>query len=290
MRAILGATLLALAGPQVDPKLQKARTALEQSAVAAAQALAKIAKDERVACVDLRPSLENPAAAANCPPLHEYLIGALHKEGVLAFSMEKERKLDIPYKKGKLEGGLPLSDVELKSLSERKVRFALMPRLVPKDGNCAVMFDVFDLQKGAVALSSDFGPVPTKSWPMGLICEAPPLPAMNTKILGFAAANFDKQVDRGECWDLPANPIKASGGRVEGYTFGREVKWEEAKPGDVVTFGTSGATGGHVMVLFRWNANRKAATILHQNVGGVRRVMFGTLGDEGGQRFAVWRP
>lgn len=290
MRVVLVTLVATLAAPQADPKLDKARKALEQSASASAQELAKIAKDERVACVDLRPSIENPAAAANCPVLHDYMLGAFHKEGILAFSLEKERKLDVPYKKGKLEAGLPLPADVLKTLSERKVRYALMPRLVPKDGNCVVTFDVFDLQKPGVALSSGFGPLPTKSWPLKTICEPGPLPAMNTKVLGFASANFDKQVDRGECWDLPANPIRAAGGRVDGYTFGREVKWEDAKPGDVVTFGTSGATGGHVMVLFRWNANRKSATILHQNVNGVRRVMLGTLGDEGGQRFAVWRP
>jgi hypothetical protein len=126
------------------------------------------------------------------------------------------------------------------------------------------------------------------------LCGAEILPARNVKVLSFAAANLGRQVDRGECWDLAANPVKASGGKVQGYDFGDSIPWEQGKPGDVVTFGTGGSTGGHVMVLFRWARNRSTATILHQNVGGVRKVMLDPLGgvesSKAGQPFALRRP
>ena len=275
-------------------ELQKAQTALEQSAAQAAQAMLKAFKDGRAAMLDLRPSLENADASANAPILQGLLLQAFLREGVLVYPFEQDRKLDVKYKDGKLPKGILLGADEIRSLTDRKVRYAVVPALVAKESGGAVILQAFDLEKGSIALETSVGPVPTKKFPMAALCAAEILPPLNLKVASFAAAKFGEQVDRGECWDLPANPIRAAGGRVDGYTFGKEIKWEEGRAGDVITFGTSGATGGHVVVLFRWTKNKADATILHQNVGGVRKVMFGNLGgvesNKAGQKFALWRP
>lgn len=303
IRTALAAALLALAATDAPAlqdagrkptELQKAQTALEQSAVQAAQAMLKVFKDDRVAMVDLRPAVENPAAAANAPLLQNHLLQVFLREGILVFPYEQGKKLDVRYKDGKLQKGILLGDADLKALAEKKVRYALVPTLVAKESSSAVTLDAYDLEKVQPALQTGVGPIPTKKWPLTELCAAEILPPLNLKVISFAAAQFGQQVDRGECWDVPANPIRANGGRVDGYTFGKEIPWEEGRAGDVITFGTSGATGGHVVVLFRWTKNKADATILHQNVGGVRKVMFGNLGsveaNKAGQKFALWRP
>jgi len=303
IRVCFTAALLALTGAEAPARqdagkkpgdVQKAQTALEQSAVQAAQAMLKVFKDDRVAMVDLRPAVENPAASANAPLLQNFLLQVFLREGVLVFPCEQEHKLEVKYKDGKLPKGILLGSDDLKSLGEKKVRYALVPVLVAKDSGSAVTIDAYDLEKVQVALQTGVGPIPTKKIPLTELCSAEILPPLNLKVISFAAAHFGQQVDRGECWDVPANPIRASGGRVDGYNFGKEIKWEDGRAGDVITFGTSGETGGHVVVLFRWTKNKSDATILHQNVNGVRRVMFGNLGsvetNKAGQKFALWRP
>jgi len=303
VRFCFAAALLAIAATEAPARqdagkkpgdLQKAQTALEQSAVQAAQAMLKVFKDDRVAMVDLRPSVDNPAAAASAPTLQNFLLQVFLREGVLVFPVELEHKLDVKYKDGKLPKGPLLGTDELKSLGEKKVKYALVPALVVKDSGSTVTLDAYDLEKVQVALQTGVGPIPTKKFPLADLCSAEVLPPLNLKVISFAAAHFGQQVDRGECWDVPANPIRAAGGRVDGYNFGKEIKWEDGRAGDVITFGTSGETGGHVVVLFRWTKTKADATILHQNVNGVRKVMFGNLGsvesNKAGQKFALWRP
>jgi len=306
MRALLlplTAALLAFAAGEAparqDPAkkpsdLQKAQSALEQSAVQAAQAMLKVFKDDRVAMVDLRPSMDNPAAAAATPPLQSFLLQVFLREGVVVFPYEEDHKIEVKYKEGKLPKGPLLAADDLKSLGERKVKYALVPSLVVKDSGSTVTLDAYDLEKVQVALQTGVGLIPTKKFPLADLCSTEILPPLNLKIISFAVSHFGQQVDRGECWDVPANPIRANGGRVDGYKFGKEIKWEEGRAGDVITFGTSGETGGHVVVLLRWTRNKGDATILHQNVNGVRKVMFGNLGsveaNKAGQKFALWRP
>ena len=198
------------------------------------------------------------------------------------------------YKDGKLPKGPLLGAADLKLLADRKVKYVLVPQLVVRDTGSTVLMEAYNLEKAQLAANTGVGPIPTHKFPAAELCAPELLPPLNVKVLSFAAANFGRQVDRGECWDLPANPIRANGGKVTGYTFGKEIPWEEGRPGYVITFGTSGATGGHVTVLFRWTKNRAAATVLHQNSGGVRKVMYGNLGSiesgKAGQKFALWRP
>jgi hypothetical protein len=274
--------------------LPKAQAALEQSAVQAAQAMLKTFHDERVALLDLRPAVENAAAAETAPLLQNLLLQVFLREGVLVFPYEQDRKLEVPYKDGKLPKGPLLGADDLKTLADRKVKYAIVPTLVVRDSGSAVMIHGWDLVKGQPALETGVGPVPTKKFPVPDLCSTEVLPELNLKVISYAAANFGQQVDRGECWDLPAHPLRAAGGKVDGYKFGKEIPWEEGRAGDVITFGTSGDTGGHVVVLFRWTKTKADATILHQNVNNVRKVMFGNLGsvesNKAGQKFALWRP
>ncbi len=275
-------------------ELQKAQLVLEASAVQAAQEIAKTLKQEPLALVDLRPAIDNPAAAANAPILQNYVMQVFLKEGLLVFAYEQEHKLDVKYSKdGKLPRTLLLQATDVKTLLDRKVRYAVVPQLAAKDSGSAVTLDLYSLENLQLAGGAAIGPIPTKKYPLAALCSAEVLPPLNVKVLSFAAANFGRQVDRGECWDLPAVPIRDAKGKVDGYVFGKEVPWEQGKAGDVITFGTSGATG-HVVVLYKWTAKRAEATILHQNVNNVRKVMLGNLGSvesgKSGQKFALWRP
>jgi len=305
-RLVAMATLLAVlaAGSEAPARqetgkklsgLQKAQLVLESTAVQAAQTIATTVKEEPVALVDLRPAIDHPAAAANAPILQNYMMQAFLKEGLLAFAYEQERKLEVKYSKdGKLPRTLPLAASDVKTLLDRKVRYALVPQLAAKDSGSAVTIDLYSLENLQLVGGAVIGPIPTKKFPLAALCSAEVLPALNVKVLSFAAANFGRQVDRGECWDLPAIPLRDSKAKVDGYVFGKDIPWEQGKAGDVITFGTDGATGGHVVVLYKWTAKRAEATILHQNVNNIRKVMFGNLGrvesGKSGQKFALWRP
>jgi hypothetical protein len=274
--------------------LQKAQAALEQSATQAGQAMLKVFKDEPVAWLDLRPAAENADASAGAPLLQSYLLQAFLKQGVLLFPYEHERKLDLKYKDGKLPKGIWLGTEDLKTLTDRKVKYVIVPQLLTRDSGSAVTITAYDVDKAQVALETGVGPIPTKKFPVSELCAAEILPPLNVKVLTFAAANFGRQVDRGECWDVPAHPLREVGAKVDGYVFGKEVAWDAGLPRDVITFGTSGDTGGHVVVLFRWTKARSEATLLHQNWNSIRKIMLANLGkvetSKAGQKFALWRP
>ena len=108
------------------------------------------------------------------------------------------------------------------------------------------------------------------------------LPPVNVKILTLAISNFGRQVGDGECAELPATAMRASGRSLPSpvwrISFGKEIPWEEGRPGDVITFGDEREGHGHIAVLFRWSKTRANAAILHQNDGGVKKVVLGSLG------------
>src|SRR5262249_10545780 len=115
VRILLPALLLAMTAPEAPARqdagkkpgeLQRAQSAMEQSAVQAAQSMLKTFRDERVALVDLRPAVENAAASANAPILQSFLLQVFLREGVMVFPMEQDRKLDVKYKDGKLPKGI----------------------------------------------------------------------------------------------------------------------------------------------------------------------------------------
>jgi hypothetical protein len=287
-----GAGTTAPAAPPTD--LQKAQAALEQSASQAGQAMLKVFKDEAVAWLDLRPAAENAEASADTPLLQGFLLQAFLKSGLLIFPFEQERKLDVKYKDGKLAKGIWLGPDDLKVLADRKVKYFIVPQLLARDSGHAVTMTAYNVDKAQMALETGVAPIPTKKFPLSALCANEILPPLNVHVLTFAAANIGRTVDRGECWDVPAHPLRADGAKVDGYTFGKEISWEAGLPGDVITFGTSGDTGGHVVVLFRWAKVRADATLLHQNWNNKRLIMIAGLSiveaGKTGQKFTLWRP
>jgi len=65
------------------------------------------------------------------------------------------------------------------------------------------------------------------------------IPELNRAILEQVKEQIGKQVGRGECWDLAAMALKATGARWDGmYRFGRKVDPEKecVYPGDMIQF------------------------------------------------------
>jgi hypothetical protein len=298
---VAASTLGASPGVQDDPEgkkrqadLRRERQILQSNLTLASQAVVKFTKEGVVACTDLRATAEATSETFSLAPLTGAFYQVFLRDGALVYPLEEERKLDVKYKGGKLPPGVLLSAEDLKVLEKRKVKFLLQPQVSVAEAEVTLTLTLFDLAKGGVLLSNKVASLPVKRLPLEELCAIDALPEMNVKILQLAAAYFGRQVDSGECYDLPAKAIRDNGGRHNHYEFGTGVAWEEGKPGDVITFGTSGATGGHVMVLYKWNKVRSKAMTLHQNWNGNRFVGFGLLGHteqvKKDQKFALWRP
>jgi hypothetical protein len=302
MRALAALLLLLLvaaadlrAADEPTADVAAARLALKRGLAQAAQQILKATQDGVVAMADLRPAAESEDGSDHAAALQKSaLVPALLREGVLLLPFEGDHPVTVTYKNGKLPAGILLGPEDGKYVIGRGARFLIVPQLIERKDVFSIALDLYDLSKGAKSLTTGVGGLSTKK--VGIDDAAPidALPARNVAVLLFAVAHFGEQVDRGECWDLAAHPVRENGGDVQGYVFGTEVPWERALPGDVVTFGTSGESGGHVTVLFRLGKTRADATILHQNYNGIRKVGLGSLGavegGKAGQRLAVWRP
>jgi len=275
--------------------LKRERQTLEHNLGLASQAIAKIAGENVIACTKFRSSVEESPEVGNTEAAMNAVYQVFLRNGLLLYPLEEERSLSVTYKSGKLPPGLLLSTEDLKYVqSKKKNKFVLQPQFSASESILSITLTLFDLEKGNAPFSTKVATIPIKSLTVEEICTLDTLPFLNMKILMLAAAYFGKQVDSGECLDLPAKAISENGGRMNHYEFGTSIKWEDALPGDVVTFGKGGSTGGHVMVLYKWNKVRGKATMLHQNWNGNRFVGFGKLGDteanKKGQEFALWRP
>jgi len=128
--------------------------------------------------------------------------------------------------------------------------------------------------------------------------SATDIPAFNKKILDYAISMKGKKVDRGECWDLAAVPLKKYGAKWDGQLkFGKKIargkdtkhftnKDEEILPGDIIQFTSvtiewkKGNSWGskmlgfpdHTAIVYKVKS-RKKITLLHQNVDGKRYVV-----------------
>lgn len=73
---------------------------------------------------------------------------------------------------------------------------------------------------------------------LGLTAQQPKeIPAVNQDVLAFVRAHMGKRVGHGECWDLAAEALNTAKADWDGlYGFGKEVKPEEAMPGDIIQF------------------------------------------------------
>jgi hypothetical protein len=274
---------------------EKVQGKLSKAADAAIEAVSGAVGNARVACLDLRPFLDDPAAHRDAATLQASLYQRFLAAGVLLFPCEKSRKFDVKYEYGKLPPKGPLiPDAEVPALTSQGVGWLLVGRLLPDDAGGTARLELYDLRTHKQAMRADLGSLPTKRFPMAEVCGPERIPPRNLRILEFAVENLGRAAGSGECWDLPAIPIQADGGSVQGYNFGKLIPWEEGRPGDVLTFGESGATGGHVVVVLRWEKERSRASILHQNWGGSRVVMLAANSDvepfKPGQAPRLWRP
>lgn len=145
---------------------------------------------------------------------------------------------------------------------------------------------------GLPAASADT-PTPFTS-PSALSKYRPRSPVLNTKVLQYAQSKMGQKVGRGECWDLANEALGAAGAKQPGrngyatYVFGSQVALTSVKPGDILQF--ENVNFKHTDKNGSWSTNSfphhtavvrsvsgGTISILHQNVGGDRRVQAGTL-------------
>jgi hypothetical protein len=90
----------------------------------------------------------------------------------------------------------------------------------------------------SIAPLRDIGCITAFSAPLRGCSRVDSLPALNTKILSFVNSKMHKKVGRGECWDLAAEALNASGAKWNGkLNFGRKLeKGEGILPGDIIQF------------------------------------------------------
>lgn len=122
----------------------------------------------------------------------------------------------------------------------------------------AIRFLVYDGQQGKSTqmLSVNFHPTDLDY----LACTPP----ANRAFIQWCEENFDKKIDRGECWDLPAKGIRAVGsswGPGNPFDFGRQLDADETPfPGDPL----ASKDRRHTMVTYQFTGDGKII-ILHQN-------------------------
>ena len=88
-------------------------------------------------------------------------------------------------------------------------------------------------------------------------------PPANRAFIQWCERNYDKKIDRGECWDVPAKGIPAVGSSwgPDGFDFGRQLDVGETPfPGDPLAT----KDRRHTMVTYEFKGEGKI-TILHQN-------------------------
>lgn len=65
------------------------------------------------------------------------------------------------------------------------------------------------------------------------------IPELNKKIIAFVTTKINKQVGRGECWDLAAESLNSNHAEWDGnYCFGKEINFKNecVYPGDIMQF------------------------------------------------------
>ena len=145
---------------------------------------------------------------------------------------------------------------------------------------------------------------------------------LNNQMLAFANENKGKQIGRGECWDLAAEPLKKHGASWDGqFGFGKKIGSGDRTglnmeqgfallPGDIIQFisvqtaWVKNFPDGRIMrgwetlgmphhTAFISNYDGKSLlTLLHQNVSGKRYIVETTLelSDVKSGNYTIYRP
>lgn len=101
------------------------------------------------------------------------------------------------------------------------------------------------------------------------------------KIIAYSLQNMDKQVDRGECWDLAAGALKEAGAKWNApFDFGTKIDWKKKalKSADILQFTNAKFKGKmyssyfpqHTAIVYR--CNKMDVTVFHQNYNEKRLV------------------
>ncbi|MEM7235471.1 MAG: hypothetical protein AAF517_25080, partial [Planctomycetota bacterium] len=192
---------------------------------------------------------------------NQLVLQSLLAESVLTIPLSKGKDVDAEDDKGKFSKRKLFSRENVAKYRQLGIEFLVLSTTTESKGKFRVSLEAFELKKLRV-VSKMKAPTFTKE-DSEAIRSLTLLPKLNVKVLLHAAANYGEQVDRGECWDLPARPLRNAGARPTGYDFGKEVSFEEAKPGDVLTI--DNGEHRHVMVLLDPGETLKKSMILHQN-------------------------
>ena len=255
---------------------------------------------EIVIVLNVRPTKQGPtesdAAAAVQEVFREFLI----YQGIMALSAETEytpgrgmklieKKIDDPFKNGRLPNGALLDQAKARELKAiyPKAAYLLVPRLAVTRTRIQLLLQLYDLSdvrrlvKAAVTQ-----PVSTRRFSLKELCGERRIPPLNLIMLTYGVLKFGERLRGGTCLDFVRSCAVAAGGWSNGgYGFGPEVDAKDALPGDVVS------TKGHIMLLFAPNnEDTGKGIILHQNVGGRKYVVYGRLGNFIMKRWKFMRP
>ena len=138
-------------------------------------------------------------------------------------------------------------------------------------------------------------------WPADTQAQYPSRTNPSAGVLNFAQANLGRQVGNGECWTLAFDALRAAGARhdqAHRYIFGQSVTGQ-MMPGDILQFENCLFQGSnywmqmaHHTAIIHSMESPGVYRILHQNVGGNRRVQLGRIntGDLRRGTLAAYRP
>lgn len=132
---------------------------------------------------------------------------------------------------------------------------------------------------------------------------------LNDSIIEFVNSVMGVTVGRGECWDLAQQALDRSlADWTRPTTFGLllDPETDEIKPGDIIQFRTLKITEHQAGGVTKWETlgapdhtaviykvlGKKHYTLAHQNVGGTRNVIKGTINltKATGGKYWIYRP
>lgn len=265
---------------------EKLRKEVERAFTKLAANVDKASRGKVVALLDVSSTAKSELALGVVADIEKSFFEALLARSVRIFPSGIDWTPGYQTKTGLFSKAKFFNSKEPSDLKNRKANLLLLSRTLSRGGKLRIQVELIDL----VSKKTVFGTgVPiVRITQASVISSAQFLPPMNVKVLLQAIGNFGKQIDRGECWDLPASALEKTGFRVRGYDFGRKVAWPDALPGDVLTIDNE--KYHHVMVLLKPAREKSSAIILHQNWGRKRFVMEMTFPKKYSEDLIVWRP